>query len=42
MKETKTTEQILHMDRVWSKKCHETELKRCWTGEVQDLNLDLY
>jgi len=24
------------MDRVRSRKCYETKLKRCWTGEVQD------
>ena len=23
-------------------KCSETEPKRCWTGEVQDQDLDLY
>jgi len=38
--ETKTTEQMLHMDRVRSKKCSETEPKRCWTEEVQDQDLD--
>jgi len=27
---------MLNMDRVWSKKCSDTELKRCGTGEVQD------
>jgi len=25
--ETKTTEQMIHVDQVWSKKCSETELK---------------
>jgi len=29
-----TTEQMLHMDRVWSKKWSQTEPKRRWTGEV--------
>jgi len=33
---------MLHMDQVWSKKYSETEPKRCWTGEVQDQDLDLY
>ena len=28
--------------RVRSKKCSETEPNRCWTGEVQDQDLDLY
>ena len=27
---------MLHMDRVQSRKCSETELKRYWSGEVQD------
>ena len=35
----KTTQQMLHMDRVRSKKCYETEPKRCWTWEVQDQDL---
>ena len=26
---------MLHVDRVRSKKCSETEPKRCWTGSVQ-------
>ena len=34
---------MLHMDRVRSKKCSETKLKRHWTGtgEVQDQDQDL-
>jgi len=30
------------MDQVQSKKCSETEPKWCWTGEVQDQDLDWY
>ena len=32
----------VHMDQVWSKKCPENETEQCWTGEVQDQDLDLY
>ena len=31
-----------HMDPVQSRKCSETKPKQCWTGEVQDQDLDLY
>jgi len=29
--ETKSTEQMLHVDRIRYKKCSQTELKWCWT-----------
>ena len=31
---------MLHMDRVWYKKCSQTEPNRCLTAEVHDQELD--
>ena len=33
---------MLHMDLSLVQKCSQTEPKQCWTGEVQDQDLDLY
>ena len=35
-------QQMVCMDQVWSKKCSETEPKRCWIGELQDQDMDIY
>jgi len=38
----KTTAQMLHIDRVWSKKCFDIKLKRCQTRVVKDQHLVLF